>query len=208
MALGKSLCTSIKTTVDIYTSNQIYLSLIFCVLFILVLSSNTRKPTRCAKVEVTILYLQEDNTFFTRGCHITPIWETTFNNLSLAELSQSILALNHPCKCSIRLHIIVNAKESNRANFQTFRVWTTAIEFFIPVFIEQVQPLLHSFINYKTTADYSTKKDPSLLDKRLNGLLNNLLSRSSRLLLGIRTIHHRHLYQGTTVCHTPTNSRG
>ena len=208
MALGKSLCTSIKTTVDIYTSNQIYLSLIFCVLFILVLSSNTRKPTRSAKVEVTILYLQEDNTFFTRGCHITPIWETTFNNLSLAELSQSILALNHPCKCSIRLHIIVNAKESNRANFKTFRVWNTAIEFLSPCLYWTSATATSFFRKLQNYSRLLDKKDPSLLDKRLNGLLNNLLSRSSRLLLGIRTIHHRHLYQGTTVCHTPTNSRG
>ena len=49
MALGKTLCPPIKTTVDIYTSIQIfpvYLFLNFCVLLILLLSSITRKPPR------------------------------------------------------------------------------------------------------------------------------------------------------------------
>ena len=42
MAFGKAVSPPIKTTVDIYTSTQIsppYLSLNFCVLFILLLSS-------------------------------------------------------------------------------------------------------------------------------------------------------------------------
>ena len=79
MALGKTLCPPIKTTVDIYTSIQIfpvYLFLNFCVLLILLLSSIVEHYKKTAKVEVTILYLQEDNTLSLRGCHITPIRQT------------------------------------------------------------------------------------------------------------------------------------
>ena len=85
MAFGKAVCPPMKTTVDIHTSTQIsspYLSLNFYVLFISLLSSDTRKLTRSAKVEATIMYLQEDNAFFTRGFHITPIQRTRSNNLA------------------------------------------------------------------------------------------------------------------------------
>ena len=85
MAFGKAVCPPIKTTVDIYTSIQIspvHLSLNFCVLLILLLSSDTRKPTRSVKVEANTLYLQGDNAFFTWGCHITPSPQTSSNNLS------------------------------------------------------------------------------------------------------------------------------
>ena len=83
--IGQSCLSANKTTVDIYTSTQIspvYLFLNFCVFFILLLSSDARKPICSAKVEATIFYLQEDNTFSTRGCHIAPIRQTSFNNLS------------------------------------------------------------------------------------------------------------------------------
>ena len=53
MAFGKAACPPIKMTVDIFTSTQIspvYLSLNFCVLLILLLSSDTSKPTCSAKV--------------------------------------------------------------------------------------------------------------------------------------------------------------
>ena len=51
MAFGKAVCPPSKTTLDIYTSTPIspvYLFLNFCVLLILLSSSDTRKPTRSA----------------------------------------------------------------------------------------------------------------------------------------------------------------
>ena len=51
MAFGKAVCSPSKTTLDIYTSTPIfpvYLFLNFCVLLILLLLSDTRKPTRSA----------------------------------------------------------------------------------------------------------------------------------------------------------------
>ena len=82
-----------ETTVDIYT----------CVLLILLSSSDTRKPTQSTELKQPSYIYMRITLFPTRGCHISPIQRTSFNNLSEAELSHSILALNHPCECSIRL---------------------------------------------------------------------------------------------------------
>ena len=54
MAFGKAVCPPIKTTVDIYTSTQIspvYLFLNVCVFLFLLLLSDTRKPTRSARLK-------------------------------------------------------------------------------------------------------------------------------------------------------------
>ena len=86
-------------------------------LFILTVVEQYKKTDSQCEVEVTILYLQEDNTFFTRGFHTSPIHSTnSFQQPVLSRVVSLNLALNRPCKCSIRLWIIVNAKDSNRAN--------------------------------------------------------------------------------------------
>ena len=54
MVFGKAVCLPIKTTVETYTSTQIspgYLLLNFCVLLFLLLSSDTRKLTRSARLK-------------------------------------------------------------------------------------------------------------------------------------------------------------
>ena len=117
MAFGKAVCPPIKTTVDIYTSTQISPVYLFLNVFILTVVERYKKTDSQCEVEVTILYLQEDNTFFTRGFHISPIHSTnSFQQPVLSRVVSLNLALNRPCKCSIHLWIIVNAKDSNRAN--------------------------------------------------------------------------------------------